>query len=102
MMGGVTPAKASVPLMIIVSAPMEQAQIHASWLCIWMWLFLKPSAPPGLAAVRAEEECPLPSSALENLHGGSSRHGSWVRNPTRIHKDAGLIPGLAGWGLALL
>ena len=26
-----------------------------------------------------------------------SRHGSVGTNPTRIHKDVGLIPGLAQW-----
>ena len=28
---------------------------------------------------------------------GSSRGGSVVTNPTRIHKDTGSIPGLAQW-----
>ena len=26
-----------------------------------------------------------------------SRHGSAAKNPTRIHEDVGLIPGLAQW-----
>ena len=30
-------------------------------------------------------------------HSGSSRRGSVVTNSTRIHEDAGLIPGLAQW-----
>ena len=32
-----------------------------------------------------------------NRDRGSSRHGSVVMNPTRIHQDAGLIPGLTQW-----
>ena len=33
----------------------------------------------------------------KNYKGGSSRNGSAVMNPTRIHKDADSIPGLAHW-----
>jgi len=28
---------------------------------------------------------------------GSSHHGSMIRNPTSIHEDVGLIPGLDHW-----
>ena len=31
------------------------------------------------------------------IPGGSSHHGSVVMNPTSIHEDSGLIPGLAQW-----
>ena len=33
----------------------------------------------------------------KQLQSRSSHCGSVVTNPTRIHKDAGLIPGLAQW-----
>lgn len=58
-----------VPSVITVPAPREQAQILASLLRAWVWLFLKPSALPVSAAARAEAVRPLPSFALENLHG---------------------------------
>ena len=35
--------------------------------------------------------------SIKTLLKGSSRHGSVVMNPTRIHEDAGLIPGLTLW-----
>ena len=31
------------------------------------------------------------------MNDGSSHRGSAVMNPTNIHKDAGLIPGLSQW-----
>ena len=34
---------------------------------------------------------------LKNLTLGSSHRGSLEMNPTSIHEDAGLIPGLAQW-----
>ena len=35
--------------------------------------------------------------AQQEREGGSSRRGSVVTNLTRIHENAGLIPGLAHW-----
>ena len=35
---------------------------------------------------------------LQHQHSGSSRHGSGEMNPTGIHEDEGLVPGLAQWG----
>lgn len=34
---------------------------------------------------------------IQELRLGNSHHGSVVRNPTRIHEDTGLIPGLDQW-----
>ena len=34
---------------------------------------------------------------LKNVMAGNSRRGSVVTNPTSIHEDAGLIPGLTQW-----
>ena len=41
---------------------------------------------------------------IRNLYFRSSHRGSSVMNPTSIHEDTGLIPGLAHWvkDLALL
>ena len=33
----------------------------------------------------------------EETYYRSSRHGSAVTNPTRIHEDVGSIPGFAQW-----
>ena len=35
--------------------------------------------------------------SFKDIKSWSSRHGSAVTNPTGIHEDAGLIPGLAQW-----
>ena len=37
------------------------------------------------------------SVSFKNTYSGSSCHGSSVTNPTSIHEDLGLIPGLASW-----
>jgi len=37
------------------------------------------------------------SGAIRNTPFRSSYCGSAVRNPTSIHEDSGLIPGLAQW-----
>ena len=41
----------------------------------------------------------IPNDKLANteMKCGSSRHGSVVTNPTSIHEDICLIPGLAQW-----
>ena len=39
----------------------------------------------------------LPSMFLKNALSGSSWCGSVVTNPTSIHEETGLIPGLAQW-----
>ena len=31
------------------------------------------------------------------VYFGSSYCGSWVKNPTGVHEDAALIPGLTQW-----
>ena len=35
--------------------------------------------------------------ALKMHHSGVPTVAQWVKNPTRIHEDAGLIHGLAQW-----
>ena len=51
------------------------------------------------AVLRPKERVPLSLGALLHRHlrttdCGSSRSGSAVMNPARIHEDSGLIPGL--------
>ena len=41
--------------------------------------------------------CSSSASTLQIGHSWSSYHGSVETNLTRIHKDTGLIPGLAQW-----
>ena len=37
------------------------------------------------------------ANSVKNLEKMNSRGGAGATNPTSIHKDAGLIPGLAQW-----
>ena len=39
----------------------------------------------------------IPPTLLENVWGGSSRHGTPETDPTSIHEDVSSIPGLAQW-----
>ena len=52
-----------------------------------------------LGSEKAAGEMILPgtSSIYKTLKTGSSHHDSTVTNPTSIHEDVGLIPGLAQW-----
>ena len=34
---------------------------------------------------------------IKNIKLGSSRHGSAVTNPTSVHEETSLIPGLTQW-----
>ena len=62
-------------------------------------------APTGLPNLEEDDGNHDPRGANKRLERGgqqtdsrSSRCGSVVTNPTRIHDDVGLIPGLIQWG----
>ena len=70
----------------------------------------KPGEGPTSSSIKEEEEVPrgtyrslfLPPNLAPSHASNHSRNGvpvvaQWLLNPTRIHKDAGLIPGLALW-----
>ena len=70
----------------------------------WLWLCLWPAATapiqplawePPYAAGAAQEIAKKKRQKRTKIQ--SSHHGSVVMNPTSIHEDAGLIPGLAQW-----
>ena len=59
----------------------------------WLWCRLAAVAPIKALAW----ELPLSLFVKKYSLSGSSQHGLAVMNPTSIHEEAGLIPGLSQW-----
>ena len=47
-----------------------------------------------IAKTWKQTKCPLTNEWIKKMYTGVSTVAQWVRNPTNIHEDAGLILGL--------
>ena len=65
---------------------------------MWGFRVSKASVSGGQGCISSNFASSPPCSGFhQNTRMGSSRHGSAVRNLTRIHEDVGSIPGLDHW-----